>query len=111
MSIKRAVAASTRQDTLAGFSNYGAKSVDLAAPGDGILSTLEGGGYGDKDGTSMAAPFVAGAAALLRKAKPDATYSEIRTALRQHGDPVPGLTGKVLYSQRLNVRQALDGLP
>jgi subtilisin family serine protease len=104
------VAASTRQDTLAGFSNYGAKAVDVAAPGDGILSTLEGGGYGDKDGTSMAAPLVAGAAALLRKAKPDATYSEIRTALRQHGDPVSGLTGKVLYGQRLNVRRALDQL-
>ena len=104
------VAASTALDTLAGFSNFGAKSVDVAAPGDNIESTLDGGGYGEKDGTSMAAPLVAGAAALLRKADSSATYGELRTALRQHGDVVSGLSGKVLYGQRLDVRAALDFL-
>ena len=104
------VAATTRFDTLASFSNYGEKAVDVAAPGDDILSTLNGGGYGDKSGTSMAAPYVAGAAALLRKAVPDASYSDIRTALRQYGDKLSDLDGKVLYGERLNVRKALDHL-
>ena len=104
------VAATTSRDTLASFSNYGPKGVDVAAPGDKILSTLDGGGYGDKSGTSMAAPLVAAAAALLRKAVPDASYSDIRTALRQYGDKLPALDGKVLYGQRLDVRRALDHL-
>ena len=104
------VAASTRTDTLASFSNYGSKSVDVAAPGDKILSTLRGGGYGDKSGTSMAAPLVAGAAAMLRKADSSATYGELRTALRQHVDKPPALNGKVLYGGRMNARLALDAI-
>jgi thermitase len=104
------VAASTPADTLADFSNFGAKSVDVAAPGDDILSTLMGGKYGVKSGTSMAAPLVAGAAAMLRQADSKATYSELRTALRQDVDKPPGLNGKVLYGGRLNVDKALTGL-
>ena len=101
------VAATTRTDALAGFSNYGAKSVDVAAPGDAILQTTRGGGYGNKSGTSMAAPIVAGAAALLRQADSKATYSELRTALREHVDKPPALAGKVLYGGRLDVQLAL----
>jgi|tagenome__1003787_1003787.scaffolds.fasta_scaffold20929799_2 thermitase len=104
------VAASTNRDTLASFSNYGSKSVDVAAPGDDILSTIEGGGFGVKSGTSMAAPLVAGAAAMLRQVDSKATYSELRTALRQSVDKPPALNGKVLYGGRLNVRLALDAI-
>ena len=104
------VAASTKSDTLASFSNYGSKSVDVAAPGDHILSTLPDGKYGDKSGTSMAAPLVAGAAAMLRQSDSKATYSQLRTALREHADKPPALKGKVLYGGRLNVRLALDAL-
>jgi subtilisin family serine protease len=64
-----AVGASTPADTLAGFSTYGAW-VEVAAPGDHILSTIPGGGYATWSGTSMAAPLAAGTVALLRAAQP-----------------------------------------
>jgi subtilisin family serine protease len=104
------VAATTRTDELADFSNYGSKSVDVAAPGDAILQTTRGGGYGNKSGTSMAAPIVAGAAALLRQADSKATYGDLRTALREYADKPPALAGKVLYGGRLNVELALAHL-
>lgn len=64
-----AVGATNREDALAAFSTFG-PWVRLAAPGDEIISTVPGGGYGTWSGTSMAAPFAAGAAALLRSAQP-----------------------------------------
>ena len=102
------VAASTADDRLASFSNYGDTNVDVAAPGEGILSTYLDGGYKSLDGTSMAAPYAAGAAALLRKHNPDATYEELRTALRKKVDKPPALAGKVVYDGRVNVTRALD---
>jgi thermitase len=104
------VAATTSTDALASFSNYGSKSVDVAAPGDSILSTLDDGGYGRKSGTSMAAPLVAGAAAMLRQADSKATYSELKDALRKDVDKPPSLQGKVVYGGRLNVDKAIAGI-
>ena len=103
-----AVAASTADDRLASFSNYGDTNVDVAAPGEGIMSTYVGGGYKSLDGTSMAAPYAAGAAALLRKRDPYATYEELRTALRKKVDKPPAFAGKVVYDGRLNLTRALE---
>ncbi len=77
-------------DGLAPFSNFGADSVDLAAPGVGVRSTLPGGRFGTANGTSMAVPHVAGAAALIWSAFPEATLAEVKQAILGSVEPLPG---------------------
>lgn len=104
------VGASTASDTRAGFSNYGAESVDLFAPGDAILSTLPGGTYGHYSGTSMAAPHVAGVAGLILSTEEGASLSPeaLRARLIETADPVPALQGLSASGGRLNAAAALD---
>jgi subtilisin family serine protease len=99
------VAASNESDQLAPFSNYGS-SVELAAPGTNILSTVLGNGYGFASGTSMAAPHVAGAAALVLARRPSLTSLQLRQALMSSADTNPALAGRVATG-RLNVARAL----
>ena len=101
------VAATDRNDQLVGFSNYGAVSVDLAAPGASILSTLPGGTYGFKNGTSMATPHVSGVVGLLAAANPSATATEIKSAIMAGVDSLPGLAGRCISGGRLNASGAL----
>lgn len=101
------VANSTSSDDLNYWSNYGATTVDLAAPGTSIYSTTFDGGYGNKSGTSMAAPYVAGAAALIKSLNPHASTSDLKNALLQNVDLLPQLAGKVLTGGRINVKKAL----
>ncbi|MEB3357297.1 MAG: S8 family peptidase [Synechococcales bacterium] len=105
------VAASTRQDRLAAFSNFGQMTVDLAAPGDGIYSTLPGGQYGTLSGTSMAAPHVAGVAALVWAADPSLTALEVKQRILDHVDLLPALTPVTLTGGRLNAYAALNVAP
>ena len=101
------VTASDASDNLASFSNYGATSVDLAAPGSGICSTYKSSDYKTESGTSVAAPHVSGVAALLWAERPDATFAEIKNAILQSVDVVPALSGKVSSGGRLNAYEAL----
>jgi len=103
------VASSTRGGRLAYASAYGASGVDIAAPGDNIVTTDLRGRYGTHSGTSFAAAYVSGAAALLAAAQPAASGSQLPGALlasARHGDR---LDGRVPGGQ-LNVAGAVKRL-
>jgi hypothetical protein len=85
-----AVAASTEADTLASFSNYGVW-VDMAAPGEGILSSVPGGGYATWSGTSMSTPLVAGTAALVRAVYPGMRPAQVALRLTTTAASISGL--------------------
>ena len=104
------VAATDQNDVLAKFSNYGLKSVAVAAPGVQILSTSYDGKYSLKDGTSMASPHVAGLAALLLSQRPDLTPARLKQLLMDTAVKLPSLTGKVASGGRVDAQAALAAL-
>jgi subtilisin family serine protease len=101
------VAGSSQTDELAWFTNHGRRSVDLAAPGENIYSTLPGGGYEHWDGTSMATPHVVGAAALAKSAVPGATASGLKALLLGTVDPLAAFDGFTATGGRLNAATAV----
>ena len=101
------VAATTEDDELAWFSNYGRHGVDLGAPGEAILSSVPPNAYEEHDGTSMAAPHVSGAAALVAAHRPTLTAVQLRAALLNAVDPVAAIAELVGQGGRLNVSRAL----
>jgi thermitase len=105
------VAAGDHDDTLASFSNYGPANVDLAAPGVDIASTWPGARYALLDGTSMATPHVAGAAALLLAHDGTLGVAGLRAALLSSVHPVAALAGRVATGGRLDVAAALSVPP
>lgn len=115
-----AVAATTKDDvlwyddTIKG-SSYGAISIDLAAPGAAIYSTYTGDAdnnmdYVNMSGTSMAAPYVTGVAALIKSKYPNLSVSGIKKAMLDSVDKVSGLTNKVKTGGRLNAYEALKAV-
>ena len=103
-----AVAATNSTGDLASFSNFGATSVDLGAPGDNIYSTYPTDTYAALSGTSMAAPQVTGAAALLLAQNPTWTRQQIETRLIDTTHSLSGLTGAVASCGELDIGAATD---
>ena len=102
------VAAVTQAGGLAGFSNFGANGVQIAAPGVGIRSTTINNTYQDFQGTSMATPHVTGVFALVAAAFPALAYDQIITVIKNGSTTLAGLNGSVQGSRFLNARGALD---
>lgn len=105
------VAALSQDNISATFSNWGTNGVDLHAPGVTVLSTTPHDSYGAASGTSMAAPHVTGAVALLLSLQPQLTYQEIRNYLLQNTTPDPELYGLTVTGGVLDVAAAVSQLP
>ncbi len=101
-----AIASDTRMSS---FSNYGSTYVQLAAPGSGILSTVLRNGYASWNGTSMATPHVAGAAALIAAARPGESAAQIKQRILSNAASNSYLTGKVSTGGHLNLAAAIGG--
>ncbi len=104
------VTANGSSGTLATFANFGATSVDLAAPGVYILSTQPGNSYIEKTGTSMATAFVTGAMALMKSIYPYMDYWQIKEIVLKTVDKRVSLNGKVLSGGTLNLQKAARSL-
>jgi thermitase len=101
------VAAVDNRGGLASFSNYGAKKVHIGAPGVNIVSTVLAGGYDSYSGTSMAAPHVAGVAALLLSHEPSLTYQNLKARILAGAKPLASLRGKVATAGLLDAYNSL----
>ena len=114
------VAAVDKTDQLGSFSNWGRNTVDIGAPGVAVFSTVPDNAYQDTvinipglivatwDGTSMAAPYVSGAAALYLSANPNADWREIKAAILSSATPISALNGKSVSNGKLNVRKLMQ---
>jgi len=105
------VASITNTGILSDFSNFGAHSVDIAAPGSDIWSTLPNGSYGSNDGTSMATPHVTAAIALYASLFPRATGAQIREALLASVTYTASANNLVASDGRLNIPAMLALAP
>jgi len=102
------VAATGSSDQIANFSNFGRRTVHVAAPGVGIYSTVPSRRYNNMSGTSMAAPHVAGVAAMMLGLYPEMTPEEVRAKLIATSDPVPALANRSVSGGRINMLKAIQ---
>jgi subtilisin family serine protease len=101
------VAAIDQRGNRAEFSNYGASTVDIAAPGSNILSSYPG-GYAWSDGTSMAAPHVTGVAALGLSVTPGLSTAALKSRILGRGVTLPGVVGKTVTGKLVNAVRVAD---
>jgi hypothetical protein len=102
------VIGSSPSDTFpSAYSNYGAVNTDLAAPGVSVLGPSAGNGYTQESGTSFAAPWVSGAAAMLFAQRPGASVADVKSAILSSVDVLPAFSGLTATGGRLNLHKAL----
>lgn len=104
------VANTNHRGELNAYSNYGATSVDVAAPGSNCLSTYPTDDYVWLSGTSMATPYVTGLAVLLKSVSPTLTPTQMKTLIMSTGEALPALEGKTVSGKRINAYNALSQL-
>ncbi|HEY4489239.1 MAG TPA: S8 family serine peptidase [Candidatus Paceibacterota bacterium] len=104
------VGATDQNDVIASFSNYSTTTVDIAAPGTNIYSTVIGSSYDYRSGTSMAAPHISGLAALLLANEPGLSVSDLKSAILTSGDTIPDLASTTVTGKRANASTTLDSL-
>lgn len=104
------VASINSNGALSSFSNFSSTWVDLGAPGGSVYSTLPDNTYGTYSGTSMAAPHVSGALALMASAQPTATMAQLKRALLESVVQTSSLSGKTVTGGRLDVNGAISRL-
>ena len=102
------VASLDRTDNLSSFSNFGKKTVHIAAPGRDILSTWLNDDYREASGTSMATPYIAGVAALIVANEPKISVEKLREKLLKSVDKIDSLNGKIESGGRINAAKALE---
>ena len=102
------VAATDRFDNLTSFSNFGIKTVHIAAPGKDIMSTWLNDDYREASGTSMATPYVAGVAALILANEPKMSVEKLREKILKSVDKIDSLNGKLESGGRINAAKALE---
>ncbi|NDD91653.1 hypothetical protein EBZ37_06175 [bacterium] len=101
------VAATDMNNKLLSSSNWGKKKIEVAAPGEGIYSTLPNGRYGSMTGTSQATAFVSGLAALLLAKNPSLTPQQLKAIIMSSVDRVPELADRLVTGGRINAYAAL----
>ena len=101
------VASTTSAGALSSFSNIGKNTVDVAAPGSNIYSTINGGKYGMASGTSMASPNTTGVAAMVLSYNPTLSAVELKDVLMKSVTKVPNFNGMLVSGGRINMKAAL----
>jgi thermitase len=102
------IAATEMSGDMSNFSNYGPKTVDVAAPGSDIYSTLPGNDYGPLDGTSMAAPNASGVATLILGYFPNLSAVQLKKVIMDSVVKVPEFKNKMVSGGRINLNKALQ---
>ena len=102
------VGAHNEENEIISSSNYGSKSVDIAAPGFKIKSSIHGNGSGYMTGTSQATAFVTGVVALIKAKYPKLNHDHLRNILLSSSLSLPKLEGKVLGGGKLDAARAMD---
>ncbi|MEM7367328.1 MAG: S8 family peptidase [Bacteroidota bacterium] len=102
-----AVASTDPNDNLSSFSNWSPMHVDIAAPGELVLSTLPGNQFGLKSGTSMSSALVSRASSFYWSANPGVDYNNVRAEILNTADSPPSLAGFVIDQKRLATNDSL----